>query len=85
MNREIYIITLHPGRRAEEATARLAKAIIDRWMPNHAGGAPLLIGPGLCQLLHPFFQKANQRNRDVMLRIDTTDTRPVITEIGSTR
>lgn len=81
MNREVYRVTIHPGRNIEQAVARLARLIIDRWMPGHAGGVVVIAGPQLCQLLAPLFAKAERERRSITLSVDTTDPRPVITEI----
>lgn len=80
MIREVYRVTIHPGRNTMEATSRLARLIIDRWMPGHAGGVVLLAGSQLCQLLHPLFVKAERIRRDIVLCVDTRSSRPVITE-----
>ncbi len=77
-----YRVVIHPGGKTMEATARLAKRIIDEWMPGNGGGVTLMIGPDLCALLHPLFQKAQAQNRDLTIEVDTTNgTRPVITEV----
>lgn len=81
--REVYRITIHPGPNTMQATARLAKVIIDRWLPGHAGGAVILSGPQLCQLLHPIFVRAERLRCEVTLQVDTSSGRPVITELGS--
>lgn len=81
MNREVYRVTIHPGRNVELAVARLARLIIDRWLPGHAGGVVLIAGPQLCQLLHPLFLKSERERRSITISVDTTDPRPVITEI----
>lgn len=82
MNREVYRVTIHPGRNTMDATARLARLIIDRWMPGHAGGVVVLAGPQLCQLLHPLFIKAERIRRCIVLCVDTRTKRPVITEVA---
>lgn len=80
MNREVYRVTIHPGRNIEQAVARLARLIIDRWMPGHAGGVVVIAGPQLCAILRPFFIKAERGCRNITIIVDTTETRPVIME-----
>jgi len=79
--RERYKVTIHPGRNPAMACAKLARVIIDRWLPNHAGGAPVLLARQLCPLLMPSFQKACRAGRDIVLDVDTTNHQPVITEL----
>lgn len=75
--REVYRVTVRPGRNPGAAAMRLADNIVARWMPNNAGGAPMLLVPGLTRSLAPFFG----RDRDVVLEIDTRMPQVQITEV----
>lgn len=75
-----YRVTLHPGQNVDVACVRLAKYVIDRWMPNHAGGAPVLLGPKLARSLRGFFDKANTSQKDVVISIHFEGHIPVISE-----
>jgi hypothetical protein len=81
MNAAPYVLTLHPGANVEVAVARAARYIIDRWMPGNAGGVVLLLGPQLCGLLHPIWQRANQTRRPINLRVELIANRPYVTEV----
>lgn len=81
MNREVYRVTIHHSCNSGPAAERLARVIIDRWMPGNGGGVLVLLGPQLLCVLLPFFLKAKLQRRDVTISVDTTDPQPVITEI----
>lgn len=69
--KECYSVTLHPGKNIEQTAGRLALMIIDRWMPNHAGGAPLLLGAGLQRQLIPMYERINRVNKPMMIEVST--------------
>lgn len=78
---EVYRVDIHPTASAQ-GPQRLAELIVQRWMPNNAGGAPFLMCPGLRKALEPLFDKAKLTRRSVVVSVDTTSNRPVITEIS---
>lgn len=55
IDRTPYIITLHPGRRGDDAARRCSRYIIDRWMPGNAGGIHLLVGDQLSKALSTIY------------------------------
>jgi hypothetical protein len=78
--REIYRVTIHPGASAAGPT-KLATMIINRWMPNNAGGAPFLLAPKLAKSLEQFFARAKSSGKSVNIQISTMSLVPEITEI----
>lgn len=74
--RETYDVTVTPGNNAKKASIRMAHYIVQRWMPDNAGGVHMLAGAQLAGLLLPFFERV----KPTKLRVDTTDNRPVISE-----
>ncbi len=78
ITREIYRVTAHHGGNPEQAATRLAQLIISRWMPNNAGGAPILMVPKMARALSQFFARQN----DVRLEISTMGTTPEIREVA---
>jgi hypothetical protein len=79
--REVYDIRLEPGANVEKAVAKLSKYIIDRWMPDNAGGIVVMQGPALCELIYPIWRRVNENRKGVTLRINTTQPRVKITEM----
>jgi hypothetical protein len=77
-----YTVVLTGGPRPEIAAARLAKLIIDRWHPGHAGGMVLLLGPKMAKSLLPFFSRAAATGRPITLRISVPHTVPLIEEVS---
>jgi hypothetical protein len=75
--RETYLLRAKPGKSPQTAAEKMSRYIIDRWIPGNAGGAHVLMGPGLTKLLLQFFK----RPTPTKLRVDTRGSKPVITEI----
>jgi hypothetical protein len=75
---EVYRVTITPGERPDLAALRMAKYIINRWMPDHAGGVVILLAPRLASLLQHFFT----RPAATEVSVDTRGITPVITEIA---
>ncbi len=74
---EVYRVTTKPGGRPDLAAMRLAVYIVDRWLPDHAGGVHILITPTLAEAVLPFFT----RPRPVTLVVDTqTGITPTVYE-----
>jgi hypothetical protein len=73
---ESYTVTVTPGPNAQHAAARLAKYIINRWMPGNAGGIHVMVTPQMAESLLPFFQ----RKANTILTVDTMGTVPEIRE-----
>ena len=74
---ERYRVTVQPGKNAEAAAARLARLVVQRWMPGNGGGVHVFCTPNLAALLIQFFQ----REKSTTIEIDTDGITPVITEI----
>lgn len=79
-NKEQYSIVVHPGANIHAASSRMARIIVDRWLPNNAGGIHLLMTPKVAQRLLPIFERANKLKRDVQVDINTLGMIPIITE-----
>lgn len=75
--RETYRITVEPGANPGKAAMRMAKFIVDRWLPSNAGGVHVMITPPLADSLLPFFQ----RPKPTVVSVDTHRDHPIITEI----
>ena len=75
--RETYRITVEPGANPGKAAMRMAKFIVDRWLPSNAGGVHVMITPSLCISLLPFFE----RTKPTEISVDTHHNHPIITEI----
>ncbi len=55
-----YIMTLHPGANPAKAAARAAQYIINRWLPNNAGGIHLMVMPRLAQALLTIYSEMSK-------------------------
>ena len=55
-----YVMTLHPGQRPEIAAAKAARYIVDRWMPNNAGGVHVMMTPRLAKALLAIYQEMDK-------------------------
>lgn len=80
-SREVYRVTMKPGGNTEKGVVKLARYIVDRWMPGNAGGVHVLATPALCQLLHPLWLRVQGEGRAMQLEVDTRSGRPVISEV----
>ena len=74
--RETDVVTVAPGANPDRAAARLARYIVDRWMPGNAGGIHLVATPRMASVLLQFFQ----RQQPTDLVVDTRGLVPVIRE-----
>lgn len=74
---EVYTVTVQPGDNAKRAAVRMARYVVQRWMPGNAGGVHVFATPQLATLLLPFFT----RPKPTTLRVDTMGLTPVLTEI----
>ena len=75
--RETYRITVEPGTNPGMAAMRMAKFIVDRWLPDNSGGVHVMITPLLANSLLLLFQ----RPKPTVVSVDTHGDRPIITEI----
>lgn len=71
-----FCVTLDPGNNVPQASMRLAKLIVDRWMPGNAGGVHLLVTPQMAKSLAAIWP----HDRPKTLRVEIVGNRPVITE-----
>lgn len=76
---EIYRVELRPGGNVEAAAGRLARTIIDRWIPGHAGGVHLLLTPKLASIVADLWRQVNDGARARTLVVDTRRGMPVLT------
>ncbi len=81
MNRDPYTVDIQPNRNAVEASVKLAKYIIDRWMPGNAGGVHVIVTPQLARGLSPLYARATIERRVISIRITVPGQIPVITEL----
>ncbi len=63
MNMVPYIMTLHPGNNPAKAAARAAQYIINRWMPNNAGGIHLMVTPRLATALLTIYREMKKETQ----------------------
>lgn len=56
INSDPYVITLTPGKTPERAAKECARYILNRWLPNNAGGVHLLAGPRLTKALETIYR-----------------------------
>jgi hypothetical protein len=77
-----FTITMHPGANVQRASAQLARLIIDRWMPDNAGGVHMLINPRLASSLSALWQQVNMEQKAKSFRVGIYGNVPNLVEIN---
>jgi hypothetical protein len=70
-----YTITLHPGKNAEAVAGKVARYIVDQWMPGNAGGVHLIVTPRLTKCLVEIYKKMTT---DTRIRVSLEGNVPLI-------
>lgn len=60
---EPYVITLTPGGNHEDAAARCARYIVNRWLPGNAGSVHLMVTPRLAGVLLTIYRQMEEPTR----------------------
>jgi hypothetical protein len=81
INTTPYRLTIHPNRDIHAAPLKLATFIIDKWMPNNAGGVHVLLGQRLAGSLRQFFEKATERQKNYEIGIAFRGSEPQIIDL----
>lgn len=76
-----YTVELKPGANVDAAASRLAKLIIDRWMPGNAGGVHILLTPRLAGSLASLWAAVNASNKSKRFRVSIEGNKPLLTEM----
>lgn len=67
-----YIVTIHVVTTPERALAaadKLARYIIDRWMPGNAGGVHVLMTPKLAKRIAGFYAHCALKKKEMQVRV----------------
>lgn len=75
-----YTMTLKPGRNPDKAAAGATKYIVEAWLPGNAGGALLMVGPRLMDVLLQLYERAALERRPIKIRVESRGNRPYISE-----
>lgn len=79
-----YIMTLHPGPNAAAAAKRAATYIMDRWLPDNAGGIHVLVTPKLTAKLAQFYELVNRFDHPAEIRVTIQGNVPCLEVLEST-
>lgn len=79
INTSPYTLTLKPGANAHRAADQAAAYVVNRWLPNNAGGVHILITPRLAKALLSMLQEGLRYQRDVRVRVTIEGNIPHLT------
>ena len=80
-NKDPYELTLTPGANIEAAAAKVAKYIVNRWMPNNAGGIHMLVTPKIAAVLLELYKSVNATKISIKVRVTIENNIPVLSTV----
>ncbi len=84
IDRQPYTMTLTPGRNADACANRAARYVIDRWLPDNAGGIHLMVTSRLAGAFYLILtQAAEARLGQVRVRVEIRGSIPELSVLDS--